>query len=102
MHTAVHNLVAQGLVCTLGQLILDDDIGSHLNAPVTARPILRIGKQHPAYSAVPVILDNVPALYVANWLRWVAAVRMRTQVDFQKTDHRSIAPFCHEDGQWHR
>ncbi len=56
MHTAVCNLVTQGLVCTPGQLIIDDGIGTHLDAPLTACPVLRLGKQLPAYSAVPVIL----------------------------------------------
>lgn len=41
MHTTIHNLVAQGLVCTLGQLIIDEGIGSHLNAPMTAPPPIR-------------------------------------------------------------
>ena len=68
MHTAVHNLVTQGLVCTLGQLIIDDGIGTHLDAPLTACPVLRLGKQLPAYSAVPVILGYIPALDVAHWL----------------------------------
>jgi len=45
MHTAVHNLVAQGRACTLGQFIIDDGIASHLDAPVTACPVLRLGKQ---------------------------------------------------------
>jgi len=68
MHTTVHNFVTQGLVCTLGQLIVDDGIGSHLDAPVTACPVLRLGKQLPAYSAVAVILSNIPTLDVAHWL----------------------------------
>ena len=68
MHTTVHNFVAQGLVSTLGQLIIDDGIGSHLDAPVTACSVLRLGKQLPAYSAVAVILSNIPTLDVAHGL----------------------------------
>ena len=68
MHTTVHNFVTQGLVCTLGQLIIDDGIGSHLDAPVTACSVLRLGKQLPAYSAVAVILSNIPTLDVGHWL----------------------------------
>src|SRR5262249_4082178 len=65
MHTAVDNIVAQSLVCTLGKLIIDDRIGGHLNAVVTARPVLRLGEQLPAYSTVAVILGNIPTLDVA-------------------------------------
>ena len=68
MHTAVHNLVAQGLVCTLGQFIVDNGIGSHFEAPVTACPILRLRKQLLAYSAVAVILANIPTFDVAHCL----------------------------------
>lgn len=66
MHTAVHNLVAQGLVRTLGSLIIDEGIGSHLAATVNARPVLRLGQQPPAYTALAVILGNVPALDVSH------------------------------------
>jgi hypothetical protein len=45
MRRAVQNLVAQGLVCTLGQFIIDDGIGGHLDASVIAGPVLSLGKQ---------------------------------------------------------
>ena len=66
MHTAVHNLVAQGLVRTLGSLIIDEGIGSHLDATANARPVLRLGQQPPAYTALAMILGNVPALDVSH------------------------------------
>ena len=68
MDTAVHNFVAQGLVRTLGRLIIDDGIRSHFDAPVAACPVLRFGQQLPTYSAVAVILGHKPTLDVAHWL----------------------------------
>jgi len=66
MHTAVYNFVAQGFVCTLGQFISDDGIGSHLEASMIACPVLRFGKQLPAYTALAAILGNIPTLDVAH------------------------------------
>src|SRR5215468_9128064 len=66
MYTAVHNLVAQGFVCTLGYLILDQGIGSHLDTAVTASPLLRFGQQFPAHTTLAVIFGNVPALNVSH------------------------------------
>jgi hypothetical protein len=47
-------------VCALGSLISDGDIRSHLDAPVTARPVLGLGKQLPADSAMAMTLGNLP------------------------------------------
>jgi len=58
MHAAIYNLIAQGLVCALGQFIIDNGIRSHLDAPVTVCPILRLGKQLHPYSVVAVILGQ--------------------------------------------
>ena len=68
MHAPVHNFVAHGLVCTVGHLIIDNGIRSHLDTSVIACPLLRLGKQLSAYPAVTVILVNVPALDVTHWL----------------------------------
>jgi hypothetical protein len=66
MYAAVHNLVAQGFVRTLGDLIIDEGIGSDLGTPVIARPVLGLLKQLFAYSSLSVILGNVPSLDVAD------------------------------------
>jgi hypothetical protein len=78
MYAAVHDLVTQSLVSALGEVILDQCIGSDLEALVTACPILCFGKKSFAYSALAAILGNVPALDVANRTRGIAAVRVRT------------------------
>ncbi|HKV82087.1 MAG TPA: hypothetical protein VJP02_28320, partial [Candidatus Sulfotelmatobacter sp.] len=78
-----------------------DGIGSDLDAFVATCPILGFSEQLLAYTAMTVILGNIPTLDVAHGLRWVAAVRMRAEVDFQETDQDSIVRFCDEDGDWH-
>ena len=76
MYAAVHNLVPQRFVCSLGTLIVDGCIGRHLDAVVLARSLLSLGKQLPPQTLQPVLLDNVPTLNVAHWCRWIAAVSM--------------------------
>ena len=65
MHTAIHNFVAQGFLRTLGDLIINEGVGSHFGAAVTACPVLRLFKQLFAYSKMTLILGNVPTLDVA-------------------------------------
>ena len=68
MHTPIYNFVAQGFMCTLGELIIDEGIGSHLDALVIACPLLRPGQKLAADSAMAVILGHIPTLDVAYWL----------------------------------
>lgn len=68
MHTAVHNFVAKSLVCPLGTLIIDDGIGSHLDTPMTAGPLLSLGYQQLANPTLTVIFRYIPAFDVAHRL----------------------------------
>src|SRR4051812_23361111 len=52
MHTAVHDLVSQSLVSTLGKEVINERIRSHLDAVVIARPLLRRLNQFAAYSSL--------------------------------------------------
>jgi len=101
MHTSVYDLIPQGLVCVLRQFVIDEGVGGHLHAPVTARPILGCSQQPLADSALPAVLGDVPSFDVSNWLCWIAAVRMRTKINLQEPDESPITGFGYEDGEGH-
>jgi len=78
VHAAVHDLITQGRVCTLGALIVDSGIGRNLEAIVTPSPRLRLPKQFPAHSSLAAMLGNVPPLDVAHRFQGIAPVCVRT------------------------
>ena len=47
-------------------------------------------------------LGHVPAFDVSDGVGWIAAIGMRTQTAFQKTDERSFSVFRDEDNQRQR
>lgn len=68
MHAAVDNFIAQSLVGALRYVIVDERIGSYLDAPVIAGPLFRLANQFLAHSAMAKILRNVPPLDVSGRL----------------------------------
>ena len=68
VHTAVDDFETQSFMGPMGEMIVDDGIGSDLDAFVAACPILGFSEQLLAYTAMTVILGNVPTLDVAHGL----------------------------------
>jgi ABC-type glucose/galactose transport system permease subunit len=68
MYTTVDDFETQGFMRTMGEMIVDDGVGSDLDAFVAACPILGFSEQLLAYTAMTVILGNVPTLDVAHGL----------------------------------
>jgi hypothetical protein len=101
MHTAVHHLVPQRLMHALGHIIVNPSVGRHLNAPLAACPVFCRGQESPAYPPVSMILNNVPTLDIAHRADRVAAVRVRTQVDFQEPSY-SMTRLSDQNDERHR
>ena len=101
VHAAVYHLVAQSLVRALGERIVNQGIGSHLQAPVAPRPILRLSEQALAYAEVALVRSHIPTLDVPYWMQRVAAIGLRKEVHFHDADHSSVACHCDKDDEWH-
>ena len=89
-------------VHTLRKRIADRGVRSHLRAALRPRPIFRCRIELFADPALTVIRDNVPALDVPDWARWIASFGVRAQTNFQKADQRSVAGFRDENNERQR
>jgi hypothetical protein len=49
-----------------------------------------------AYASISVSIGDVPAFDVADRTSWVAAVSVRAEAYFEKTDQRFVVCFRHE------
>lgn len=86
MNAGFDNFIPQRKVRVLGCCVIRDDIRGDLDAPLFARPVLCLCDQSLSHSAMPVPIDDVPSLDVADWYRRITTVRVRTQIYFHETD----------------
>src|SRR5205823_6965942 len=86
----------------LGHFIVDPRIRRDLNAALAASPVFRRRQQFPSYPLLAVLFIDEPTFDIAHWARWVAAVRVRTQVNFQETSYYSITHLCYQNDERHR
>ena len=102
MHTAIHHLVPQRLMHALRDLIVNPSIRRDLKAPLAASPVFCHGQEFPPNPSVSMVLSNVPALDITHRAGWIAAIGVRTQINFEETNYYSITCLGDQNDEWHR
>jgi len=101
MHASVDDLVPHSLMGLMGDVVVDDGIRAHLDAVVTAGPVLCLLDQFSADSAFAKLGSHVPTLDVSDRLCWITPIGVRAQIDFDEAHQSAVFGLSDQDGDRH-
>src|SRR5690348_9310728 len=102
MYAAINNLEAERFVSTLRVECIQPRVGSHLCTTLISSPILSRGNKSCSDSSAPVCRRNIPSLDVTDRTDRIATVRMRSQINLNKSDKAAARLFGHENDSGQR
>ena len=97
MHAAVDHLEAQGLMRTLGRVIINQRIGCYLDASFASRPVFCCDHELCSDALPAVALSDKPPFHISHRDLFIAAVGVRPQPNFDETQNRSLVALSHKD-----
>jgi hypothetical protein len=100
VNAAVCHLESDCLMCLNRLFLVDPGIRRHLLAPVLSRPRFCGAHQAFTHPSMSKSFLHQPAFDKPHWVRYITAIRMRSQSDLQKSDQRPITILCNQDGSW--